>query len=56
MWDLDEAVRAAVESFVDRPGDDITWADTLLVVTSDHAQRSPEARRFAGQGRAPRPA
>ena len=39
MWDLDEAVRAAVE-FVDRPGDDITWANTLLIVTSDHVTGS----------------
>ena len=36
MWDLDEAVKAAC-SFVDQPGDDIDWDNTLLVVTSDHA-------------------
>jgi alkaline phosphatase len=35
MWDLDEAVRAAV-AFIERPGDDITWANTLLIVTADH--------------------
>lgn len=35
MWDLDQAVRAAV-AFIERPGDDITWADTLLIVTADH--------------------
>ena len=35
MWDLDEAVRAAV-TFIERPGDDITWANTLLIVTADH--------------------
>lgn len=34
--DLDSAVRAAV-AFVDREGDDITWENTLLVVTADHA-------------------
>jgi alkaline phosphatase len=34
-WDLDEAVSAAV-AFVDRPGDDVTWDNTLLVVTADH--------------------
>ena len=35
-WDLHMAV-AAVEDFINRPGDDITWVNTLLVVTSDHA-------------------
>ncbi|MFZ0610612.1 MAG: alkaline phosphatase [Desulfobacterales bacterium] len=35
MWDLNEAVRAAV-AFIEQPGDDITWADTLLIVTADH--------------------
>ena len=34
--DLDEAVRGAV-TFVDRPGDDIDWTNTVLVVTADHA-------------------
>jgi alkaline phosphatase len=34
-WDLDLAVRAAVE-FVDRPGDHLTWENTLIVVTADH--------------------
>ena len=54
MWDLDEAVRAVVD-FVNRAGDDITWADTLLIVTSDHATgaiRFDEARRL-GKGRLP---
>jgi len=35
-WDLDRAVRAAT-AFVDRGGDDVTWQNTLLVVTADHA-------------------
>jgi alkaline phosphatase len=34
--DLDEAVRAAL-AFVDRPGDDIDWTNTVLLVTADHA-------------------
>jgi alkaline phosphatase len=33
--DLDGAVREAL-AFVDRPGDRVTWENTLLVVTSDH--------------------
>jgi alkaline phosphatase len=35
MWDLNEAVRAAV-AYIEQPGDDITWSDTLLIVTADH--------------------
>jgi len=35
MWDLNEAVRTAV-AYIERPGDDITWSDTLLIVTADH--------------------
>lgn len=36
VWDLDEAVRAAC-AFVDEPGDDMNWTNTLMVVTADHA-------------------
>ncbi|MDH4196772.1 MAG: alkaline phosphatase [Candidatus Aminicenantes bacterium] len=36
MWDLEEAVKAAVE-FVDRPFDAIDWGNTVLLVTADHA-------------------
>lgn len=34
--DLDQAVRGAI-AFVDRPGDDIDWSNTALIVTADHA-------------------
>jgi alkaline phosphatase len=54
MWGLDEAVRAAVD-FVNRPGDDVTWSNTLLIVTADHATgaiRFDDARRL-GKGRLP---
>ncbi|MDI6846364.1 MAG: alkaline phosphatase [Candidatus Saccharicenans sp.] len=36
VWDLNEAVKAAIE-FVNRPGDDLDWSNTMLVVTADHA-------------------
>ena len=36
MYDADEAVKEIVR-FVDQPGDDIDWNNTLLIVTSDHA-------------------
>lgn len=35
-WDLNEAVKAAID-FVNRPGDQMNWSNTLLIVTSDHA-------------------
>jgi alkaline phosphatase len=34
--DLDGAVRAAL-AFVDRPGDDVDWTNTVLLVSADHA-------------------
>jgi alkaline phosphatase len=34
-WDLDNATRAVID-YVNRPGDDIHWDNTLLIVTSDH--------------------
>ncbi len=36
VWDMDTAVSTAVK-FVDKPDDDIDWTNTILVVTSDHA-------------------
>ncbi len=36
VWDLNEAVKAAIE-FVNRPGDGLDWSNTMLVVTADHA-------------------
>ena len=54
MWGLDGAVRAAVD-FVNRPGDDVTWSNTLLIVTADHATgaiRFSNAARL-GKGRLP---
>jgi alkaline phosphatase len=33
--DLNEGIKAAMD-FVDQPGDDIDWSNTLIMVTSDH--------------------
>ncbi len=33
---MDAAVQA-IEDFVDRPGDNLDWSNTLLIVTADHA-------------------
>jgi alkaline phosphatase len=35
-WDLHDAVLAAAE-FVNQPGDDVTWENTLMIVTADHS-------------------
>ena len=35
VYDLDETVKS-VEAFIDQPGDDIDWNNTLVIVTSDH--------------------
>ncbi len=52
MWDLNEAVRAAV-AFIERPGDDITWADTLLIVTADHGTGGMRLGEPLGPGELP---
>lgn len=53
-WDLDQAVRA-IEAFVDRPGDDVTWDDTLVVVTADHANGHLRLGASRGKGVLPGP-
>jgi alkaline phosphatase len=53
--DLDAAVRAAL-AFVDKPGDDIDWTNTVLLVTADHATGGLllEPGAALGAGRLPR--
>ncbi len=36
VYDLNEAVKAAID-YVDKPGDDIDWSNTTIIVTSDHS-------------------
>ena len=36
MADLEEGVKVAIE-FVDQPGDDIDWSNTMILLTSDHS-------------------
>ncbi|MEA5115210.1 MAG: alkaline phosphatase [Geobacteraceae bacterium] len=56
VWDLNEAVKA-VEAFVDRPGDELSWQNTLLIVTADHANSfmriSVDPAKQLGKGRLP---
>lgn len=49
VYDLDRAVRAVID-FVDRPGDGVDWANTLLVVTSDHGNGYTRARGELARG------
>lgn len=35
VYDLNETIKA-IETYVDQPGDDIDWNNTLVIVTSDH--------------------
>lgn len=50
--DLHEGV-AAVIAFVDQPGDDIDWNNTLLIVTSDHSNSYMRIKKPLGIGDLP---
>lgn len=52
MWDLNEAVKAAVE-FVENPFDDLDWKNTLLIVASDHGNSCMRNRQKMGKGELP---
>ena len=54
VWDLDQAVRA-IAAFVDRAGDDVTWDDTLVIVTADHANGHLRLGPSRGKGVLPAP-
>lgn len=49
MWDLDEAVKAALE-FIDRPGDNVHRWNTLVIVTSDHGNSYMRNLKKLGKG------
>jgi len=52
VYDLDQAVRAA-EAFVNRPGDRITWNNTLMIVTADHSNSYMRLLQWTGKGDLP---
>lgn len=54
VYDLDRAVRAVIE-YVDRPGDAMSWANTLLVVTSDHGNSYMRIHGELARGTIPAP-
>jgi alkaline phosphatase len=54
VYDLDMAVQAATQ-FVDRDGDAVDWSNTLVIVTSDHANSYMrlDAEHRLGRGELP---
>lgn len=44
---------AAAVAFVDKPDDDITWDNTLLIVTSDHSNSYMRIKKPLGKGDLP---
>jgi alkaline phosphatase len=50
--DLHEGVAAAI-AFVDQPGDNIDWSNTLLIVTSDHSNSYMRIKKTLGAGDLP---
>ena len=51
-WQFDEAVKAVI-AFVDQPGDDIDWTNTLLIVTADHANGAMRVHAPLAEGALP---
>jgi alkaline phosphatase len=50
--DLHRAVEAVLD-FVDEPGDDVTWSNTTLLVTADHANSLMRFEKALGAGDLP---
>ena len=55
VWDLHEAVQATID-YINRPGDGMTWENTLLLVASDHANGYTRLATPLGPGDLPRQA
>ena len=55
VWDLHEAVQTVID-YVNRPGDGMTWVNTLLLVASDHATGYTRLAIPLGPGDLPRQA
>ncbi|NVN93245.1 MAG: alkaline phosphatase [Desulfuromonadales bacterium] len=52
VWDLDNAVQA-IESYIDQPGDDLTWNNTLVIVTADHGNSYMRLTKDLPKGKLP---
>jgi len=51
--DLEAAIKA-IDAYVDRPGDELTWDNTTLLVTADHANGYLRFGKTLGKGELPR--
>ncbi|MCB2188915.1 MAG: alkaline phosphatase [Deltaproteobacteria bacterium] len=49
VWDLDQGVQAVID-YVNQGGDDVTWDNTLMIVTSDHSNSYLKRQSVLGQG------
>jgi alkaline phosphatase len=49
IMDLENAVKEAID-FVDQPGDNIDWSNTLIIVTSDHGNSYLRTNRALAPG------
>jgi alkaline phosphatase len=52
VYDLEQAVQTA-ETYVNQPGDKITWKNTLMIVTSDHSNSYMRNLAWSGKGDLP---
>jgi alkaline phosphatase len=52
MKDLHDGTQAVID-FVNQPGDEISWDNTLLIVTSDHSNSYTRLRSYLGAGDLP---
>jgi alkaline phosphatase len=52
VYELHEGVKAVMK-FIDRPGDDIDWSNTSLIVTADHANSYLRFEKQLGKGELP---
>jgi alkaline phosphatase len=48
-WDLHEAVRTAID-WVNQPGDEVDWCNTLMIVTADHSNSYMRFQKDLGAG------
>jgi len=53
IWDLNEAIKS-IEAYVDQSGDDVTWDNTMLIVTSDHGNSYMRLAKDLAKGSLPK--
>lgn len=51
-YNFDMACKKAVE-FIDQEGDDITWENTMLIISTDHGNNFMRLKKYYGKGEIP---